>query len=66
MPLSMSFMMATRAESDQILLSVIALSASRLNMMNLKIFHPTTPLASPAISFQDFPAQPAISFRIKP
>jgi hypothetical protein len=34
--------------------------------MDLKIFHPTTPLAAPAISLQDFPAELEISFRVKP
>jgi hypothetical protein len=35
-------------------------------MMDLKIFHSPAPLASPAISLQNFTAKLAISFRIKP
>jgi hypothetical protein len=35
-------------------------------MMDLKIFHSSARLASPAISLQNFPAELAISFRIKP
>jgi hypothetical protein len=34
--------------------------------MHLKIFHPPTPLASPTISLQDFAAELAIRFRVKP
>src|ERR1700693_6461609 len=59
-------LMARRAESDQILGSVIAQSAPRLNVMYLKIFHPPTPLATPTVSLQDFTAEVAIRFRVKP
>jgi hypothetical protein len=62
----MGFLMARCAQGDQILGRVAAQSAPRLNMMHLKIFHPPTPLASPAISLQNFPAELAISFRVKP
>ena len=62
----MGFLMARRAEGDQILGSVIAQSAPRLNVMDLKIFHPPARLATPAVSLQDFAAELAISFRIKP
>jgi hypothetical protein len=62
----MSFSMARRAEGDQILSSVIAQSAPRPNVVDLKILHAPAPLATPAISLQDFPAKLAISFRIKP
>ena len=34
--------------------------------MDLKIFHSPARLATPAISLQDFTAELAISFRIKP
>ena len=64
--LPMGFLMARCAEGDQILGSVIAQSAPRLNVMDLKIFHSPARLATPAISLQDFPAELAISFRIKP
>jgi hypothetical protein len=62
----MCILMAPRAEGDQILGSVIALSAPRLNVMDLKIFHPPARLTTPSISLQDFTAELAISFRIKP
>jgi hypothetical protein len=62
----MGFLMARRTEGDQILGSVIAQSAPRLNMMDLKILDSPTPLATPSIPPQDFPAELAISFRIKP
>ena len=62
----MGFLMARRAEGDQILGNVIAQSAPRLNVMDLKIFHSPARLTSPAVSLQDFAAELAISFRIKP
>ena len=62
----MSFLMARRAEGDQILGCVIAQSAPRLNVMDLKAFHPPARLASPAVSLQNFPAELAIGFGIKP
>lgn len=62
----MGFLMARCAEGDQIFGSVIAQSAPPLNVMDLKPFHPATPLATPAISLQDFTAELAISFWIKP
>jgi hypothetical protein len=46
----MGFMVARSAEGDQIFGSVIAQSAPRLNVMNLKIFDSSTPLATPAVS----------------
>ena len=58
--------MARCAEGDQILGNVIAESAPRLNVMDLKILHAPARLATPAISLQDFAAELAISFRIKP
>jgi hypothetical protein len=62
----MSFLMARCAQGDQILGSVIAQMAPRLNVVNLKIFHPPARLATPAISLQDFLTELAISFRINP
>ena len=46
----MGILMARCAEGDQILGSVIAQSASRPNVMNLKILHAPDRLATPAIS----------------
>jgi len=63
--LLMDFLVARCAEGDQILGSVIAQSAPRLNVMDLKILHSPARLTSPPISLQDFPAELAISFRIK-
>jgi hypothetical protein len=48
--LPMGFLMTRCAEGDQILGSVIAQSAPRLNVMDLKILHTPTRLAAPAIS----------------
>ncbi len=62
----MGFLMARCAEGDQILGRVIAQSAPRLNVMDLKILHPSACLATPAVSLQSFVAELTISFRIKP
>jgi hypothetical protein len=62
----MYFLMARRAEGDQILGGVIAQSAPRPNVVDLKILHSPAPFSSPAISLQDFPAELVISFSIKP
>jgi len=62
----MGFLMARRAEGNQILGCVIAQSASRLDMMDLKIFHAPARLTTPTISLQNFTAKLAVSFRIKP
>jgi hypothetical protein len=62
----MSFLMAGYAEGDQILGRVIAQSTSRQNVMDLKILHAPARLTTPSIPLQDFSAEPAISFRIKP
>jgi hypothetical protein len=61
----MGFLMARCAEGDQILGSVIAQSASRLNVMDLKTLDAPAPLAMPAVSLQDFAAERAISFKVK-
>jgi hypothetical protein len=44
------FLMARRAEGDQILGCVIAQFASWLNVMDLKTLYAPAPLATPAIS----------------
>ena len=64
--MSVSVLVALDAKSYEILSRVIAQSAPRLNVMDLKIFHPPARLATPAISLQNFTAELAISFRIKP
>jgi hypothetical protein len=60
----MGFLMARCAEGDQILGSVIAQSAMPLHVMDSKIFHWPTPLASPAVSLEYVPAKLAISFHV--
>jgi len=63
---SVSFVVALCTKSYQILGCVIAQAAPRLNVMDLKILHSPARLTSPAISLQDFAAELAISFWIKP
>jgi hypothetical protein len=63
--LPVGFLMARRAERDQIFGSVIAQSATPLYVMDLKILHAPARLATPSISLQNFATEVAISFRIK-
>jgi hypothetical protein len=62
----MNFLMTIHTKSHQVLCHVIAQSAPRLNVMDLKILHAPAPLTSPSVSLQDLAAELAISFRIKP
>jgi hypothetical protein len=62
----MDFLVAPHAKSYQILGRVIAEAAPRLNVMNLKLIHLPTTLATPAVSLQDFTAELTISFSVKP
>ena len=62
----MGSLMARRAEGDQILGNIISESAPRLNVMDLKIFHPPARLTAPAVSLQNFAAEQTIGFWIKP
>ena len=64
--MSVSVLVAIDAKNYEILSRIIAEAAARLNVVNLKIFHLPVPLASPTVAFQDFTAELAISFRIKP
>ena len=57
--------MALDAKSYEILSRVITQTAPRLDVMDLKILHPPTRLATPAVSLQDFAAELAIGFRGK-
>ena len=61
----MCFLVARRAEGDQVFRDIIAQSAPRPNVVDLKIRHAPAPLATPAVSLQDFAAELAISSRIK-
>jgi hypothetical protein len=62
----MHSLVTASAKSYQIGFDIIALLASRLNVMNLKTFHTPARLATPSISLQDFLAELAISIRVKP
>jgi hypothetical protein len=64
--MSVSVLVALDAKSYEILSRVITQTAPRLDVMDLKAFHPPTPLATPYISFRDFPAELTVSFRGKP
>ena len=64
--MSVSVLMALDTESYEILGRIIAQAAPRLNVMDLKILHAPARLATPSISLQNFVAELAISFRIKP
>ncbi len=62
----MGFLMAPCAKSYEILRRIITQSAPGLDVMNLKTLDASTRLATPAVSLQDFTAELAISFRVKP
>ena len=62
----MHSLVTSSTKSDQIGFSVIAQSAPRLNVMDLKIFHTPTRLTTPSIPLQDFTAELAIGFGVKP
>jgi hypothetical protein len=63
--MSVGALVAIDTKSFQILGCIIAQLAPPLIMMVLKTFHPPARLATPAVSIQDFPAELAISFRVK-
>jgi hypothetical protein len=65
MPMSVNVLVALDTKSYEIRSRIIAEAAPRLNVVNLKIFHPPAPLASPTVTFQDFTAQLAIIFRFE-
>ena len=64
--MSVSVLVALDTESYEVLSRIIAQVAPPLNVMNLKIFHPPARLATPTVSLQDFTAELAISFGVKP
>jgi hypothetical protein len=64
--MSMGDLVALDAKSYEILSGIIAQAAARLNVMDLKIIHSPARLTTPSISIQDFPAELAKSFRVKP
>src|ERR1700686_2295187 len=66
MPMSVSVQVTLDTKSYEILSRIIAHAAPGLDVMDLKILEAPARLATAPISLQDFTAQPAISFRIKP
>ncbi|HET6145326.1 MAG TPA: hypothetical protein VFE02_17600 [Candidatus Acidoferrales bacterium] len=64
--MSVSVVVALGAESYEILSRIIAQSATPLDVMDLKIFHAPTGLAAPPVALQNFLAEFAISFWLKP
>jgi hypothetical protein len=64
--MSVSVLVALDAKSYEILSRVITQTAPGLNVMDLKIFHPSARLTSPAVSLQNFAAEQTIEFWIKP
>jgi len=61
----MNVLVALGAKSYKIFCGIIPLVAAPFDVVDLKAFHPPTPLATPAVSLQNLPAELAISFRVK-
>jgi len=57
---------ALRAEADEILFRIFALAAPTLNVMDLEPRNRAAGLTSPAVSFQDLPAQRAVGIDTQP
>ncbi|MFZ0884233.1 MAG: hypothetical protein WAN14_12615 [Candidatus Acidiferrales bacterium] len=55
--------MAYIAKGDEVFFHVVSQMAPRLNVMDLKIFGASTPLASPAIALEYLLAEPLIGIR---
>jgi len=55
---------AISAERDQIFVSVVTQSASRANVVDLKMIRAAARLASPAVALQHFAAEFAIRIRV--
>jgi len=55
-----------RAEADEILFGIFALPAPVLNVMDLDPGYPPAPLASPAVSLENLPAQCLVGVCIQP
>ena len=64
--ISMSVVVALDAKCNEILRRIIAESAPPFDVMDLKAFHPSARLATPAVSVQDFAVELAITCRVKP
>ena len=63
--MSVSVLVALDTKSYEILSRIIAQAASWLDVMDLETLRSPAPLATPAISLQDFAAELAISFKVK-
>ena len=61
----MGFLMALRAEGDQIFRGIITQTTPRLNVVDLKIFRSSAELAAPAIPLQYLTAELAIRLGLK-
>jgi hypothetical protein len=61
--MTMTFSVTIGAECNQILHYIPAESASRLDVVNLQVFHSTAVLAPPTISFQHLFANHGVFFR---
>jgi hypothetical protein len=65
MPVSVSVQVAQGTKSYEVLGSVIAEAAPRLNVMYLKIFCTPAALATPAVPLQDFTAELTVGFSVQ-
>ena len=63
--ISMSVLVALDAKCNEILRRIIAESAPPFDVMDLKAFHPSARLATPAVSLHNLAAELAIGFRVK-
>jgi hypothetical protein len=63
--MAVGVLVALDAKSYEIPSRIIAQAAPRLNVMDLKIFHSSARLTTPAVSLQNFAAEVAISFSVK-
>src|SRR5467141_2096985 len=66
MAMSVRALVARDAKSYEILSRIIAQAAPGLDVMNLKTLNAPARLATPTVSVQDFQAELAITFRVKP
>ena len=63
--MSVSVLVALDTKSYKILSRIIAQAASWLDVMDLETLDAPAPLATPAVSLQDFAAKLAISLKVK-
>ncbi len=61
----MGVVVASHAESDQVLFGIFSQPAPRLDVVNLQVRRPPTALAAPAISLQHLLAQLTIGLRVE-